>query len=394
MEKEIRFGLIGYGSPHDRFDCGRGGALYKNGCAFFENVTPVAVCDKVPEILDNVRNDLPETNVYTDFDEMLESENLDAVLIGTPATCHAEFSIKALKKNIHVLSEIPCINRIEEAAPLWQAQMESSAFYMTGANPNFWAFVETAVDLKNKGLFGEPYYIECTYIHDLNRYFERTPWRRTYEPIKYSTHSLGPVLRLVDEDLKWVSCFDTGSHINKITDEHDAMAALFRTPSNVVVRLLVSFRNKTPAGGHHYRFLTTKGSFERTPPYRTHRKEAVESARTLFYSEELYGNKNWIELPSDTMRPEYASRPNIRESGHGGADYVMMDHFFKAVRNNGPSPINLREGLRMTLPGLYALESARRGGKLTKIEYPWSKQMKDNNKQNNKNKCEEEIILN
>ena len=34
--------------------------------------------------------------------------------------------------------------------------------------------------------------------------------------------------------------------------------------------------------------------------------------------------------------------------------------------------MELSEGLRMSLPGIYAAESARRGGELTNIKYPWS----------------------
>ncbi len=64
---------------------------------------------------------------------------------------------------------------------------------------------------------------------------------------------------------------------------------------------------------------------------------------------------------------------NPRAAGHGGADYAMLDAFIKAVRAGGPSPIGLKEGLRMTLPGIYAAESAKKGGELTRIIYPWSK---------------------
>ena len=42
------------------------------------------------------------------------------------------------------------------------------------------------------------------------------------------------------------------------------------------------------------------------------------------------------------------------------------------IRAGGPSPIRLCEGLQMTLPGIYAAESARHGGDLVKIIYPWS----------------------
>ena len=75
---------------------------------------------------------------------------------------------------------------------------------------------------------------------------------------------------------------------------------------------------------------------------------------------------------NDEMRPEYERDP--RAAGHGGADFALLDRFFNAIRKGLPSPIGLREGLRMSLPGIYAAESAQRGGELTDIEYPWSKE--------------------
>lgn len=356
MAKEIRLAVVG-------FD--RGGDLFNLAVQGFEGIVPVAVCDTAPAKREAARQVHPHVLVYENYNDMLAQAGIDAVIIGTPATCHAEFGIKALAKNIHVLSEIPTVSSIDEAQGLWEAHKRSKAIYMTGANPNYWAFVETAVDLKQKGLLGDPYYIDAEYIHDVREYFERTPWRATYESIRYCTHSLGPMLRLIEEDLEWVSCFDTGSHVNKQPNQHDAMVAIFRTRSNVVLRLTTSFINNYPSGGHHYRIFTTKGAFERTPGYGADCPE-----QTLFYSTDIGGGKTWSHLPSDYLRPEYAG--NAKAAGHGGADYAELAAFFRSIREGGPSPISLREGLRMTLPGIYAAESARKGGELVRIRYPWS----------------------
>lgn len=365
MQKAIQLGLVGYGLPHDKLTCGRGGNMFKVAVENFAGIVPAAICDKNPISLECAGKVYPKTALFASFEEMMEKAKLDALFIGTPATCHAEFGIKALNRNIHVLSEIPTVANIEEAQELWDAHLHSQALYMTAANPNFWAFVETAVDLKKKGLLGDPYYIEAEYIHDIRSYFERTPWRASYESIRYCTHSLGPMLRLIEEDLEWTSCFDTGSHINRQPNQHDAMVAIFRTRSNVVLRLMTSFINNYPSGGHHYRIFATKGAFERTAEYS---KDCPE--RTLFYSTDTHGTNAWTHLPSDYLRPEHAG--NSKAAGHGGADYAVLEAFFRAIRAGGPSPISLREGLRMTLPGLYAAKSARRGGELTKIVYPWN----------------------
>ncbi len=377
MTREIKLGLVGYGADPDK-GMGRGSCLLKLTTQHFDGVAAAGICDINPASLEVARKDFPNAKHFTDFDQMLSEVPMDALIIETPAHLHTGFAVKALEKNIHVLSDIPCVHTAAEAWTLWEAQVKSPAFYMTGANPNMAGWIEAALDLKKRGLLGEPYYAEAAYLHDCREYWEITPWRKPKPdpaarlPIQYCTHSLGPVLKLIDEDFEWVSCFDTGSHINKEAGQHDAMTATLRTKSNVVVRLLVSFINNLPVGCQHtYRFFTTKGAFERTPNYTTFQStEHAAQQRTLFYSNELYGYKSWIELPIDAYsRPEYAAKKDL---GHGGMDYAMMDVFVKAVRANGPSPISLREGLRMTLPGIYAAESALKGGELTKIIYPWS----------------------
>jgi predicted dehydrogenase len=236
---------------------------------------------------------------------------------------------------------------------------------MLGANTNMWAFVETAVDLNAKGFLGELYLLEAEYVHDIRWLMDLTPWREFFPSIKYCTHSLGPLLRVLNEDLVSVSCFGSGSHINRRQGQDDAMIALFRTPSDVVVRVLVTFINQYPTWGHRYRLWGTKGYFERTPAY-----EGEGSGRTVFFSTELYGEERLVELPTHHIRPEHMGLEKAR--GHGGADYALLERFFDAVRAGGPSPIGLREALAMTLPGIYAAESAARGGELVEIRYPWT----------------------
>jgi predicted dehydrogenase len=353
----IRLGIVGYGL--------RGQSLLALTAAAFPDVVVVAICERDPQRAALARAEHPRAQVLDDFDEMIERCGLDALLVETPATQHAEFCVRALERGIHVMGDVPAVESTEQAQRLWEAQAGSRAFYTLGANANMWAFAETALDLKRKGLLGEPYLLEAEYVHDIRFLFEVTPWRRTFESIKYCTHSLGPLLRLIDEDLATVACFDTGSHIHRQPDEHDAMVALFRTPSNVVVRLLTTFINNYPTWGHRYRVWGTRGYFERTPDC-----AGPGSAKTVFYSTELYTDRHLAELPVGELRPEYADVPHA--VGHGGADYALLARFFEAVRQGGPAPIPLREALRMTLPGLYAAESARRGGALTTIRYPWS----------------------
>lgn len=45
--------------------------------------------------------------LYTNYDEMIQQPGLQAVVIGTATSVHAEEAIKAMEKNLHVLCEKP-----------------------------------------------------------------------------------------------------------------------------------------------------------------------------------------------------------------------------------------------------------------------------------------------
>ena len=350
----MKLGIVGFGM--------RGRSLAALAKKSF-GIEPAAICDAMAPGLEAVKGDYPGTRLYASFERMLDEVQLDALLVETPAASHAALCAEALSRRIPVMSDVPAVATVEEAGLLWQAQQAGNGFYMLGANTNLWGFADEAVDLVARGVLGRPYFMEAEYIHDIREYFDKTPWRKNYESIRYCTHSLGPLLRLIDEDLEWVSCFDTGSHINRQDGQHDAMTATFRTRSNVVVRLLTSFINTYPAWGHAYRVYGTKGYFERGRGC-----EGIGAAKTLYYSSDCHDKKALHEIPAGEM-PKGVGEGAVDE--HGGVDYALLKLFFTAVRDGAPSPIPLREALRMTLPGIAAAESARQGGALTRIRYPW-----------------------
>ncbi len=48
-----------------------------------------------------------ESELYKDYNEMLKQEGLQAVVIASVTTVHAEQAIKAIDANLHVLCEKP-----------------------------------------------------------------------------------------------------------------------------------------------------------------------------------------------------------------------------------------------------------------------------------------------
>jgi myo-inositol 2-dehydrogenase/D-chiro-inositol 1-dehydrogenase len=45
--------------------------------------------------------------LYSDYDQMLQHPGLEAMVVATATIVHAELSIKAMEKNLHVLCEKP-----------------------------------------------------------------------------------------------------------------------------------------------------------------------------------------------------------------------------------------------------------------------------------------------
>ncbi len=352
--KDIRLGVIGYGFR---------GAGLMDMAKTVDGLQPIAVCDRSDENRTKAAAALEGVKLFEDAAEMLSSGEVDAVMVETPPSTHAELVVAALESNIHVLSDVPAIHATDEAALLWEAARKSSAVYMFGSTANYFGFVQTAGDVIEKGLLGKPFYLEAEYVHDIREFCKATPWRIGYEPIRYCTHSLGPILKWLGKELVTVSCFDSGGHVEADNPgAHDAMVAIFRTGSDELVKLLVSFANSNPCGQHRYLCHGTRGSFECTWPL------SGDAPKVKFATQEVYGFDNPIELAVASQRKELGTLEST--SGHGSLDYAMLVDFAGAI-GGGPNPLGLREGLAMTLPGLFALESSQNGGRLTEIKYPW-----------------------
>lgn len=381
MDK-IRFGVVGLGF--------RGRAMFNLACDSFDFVIPAAACDIIETnwtekrmgVKMSMQERYPNTAFYTDYDKMLDEANLDVILVETGADIHADFCIKALEKNINVLSDIPNVLTLDEAERLWKAAEKSTAIISTGANPNYQKFAVLLKEFYDNGSLGHPYCMEGEYIHwampntdDSARMYENgSNWREKLIPIRYCTHSLGPLLNILDEELRYVSCFGTGNHAD---DDYDAFGRLvtdkdnlatdnmecanFQTESGVIVRLMRNGRCRAKIGHHNYRVFGTEGYMERV--------ERNEKAFIRFNSTKTE-DKELQEIGGEFMPPAYAGNP--KAVGHGGIDYAMFDQFFKAYFKGEPA-VSLKEGLKMTLPGIFAEYSIKRKGERIRIVYPWEK---------------------
>ncbi len=360
---KIKVGIVGA--------CGRGRG-FRIGCEA-AGVRIKAVCDINTEKLYEIAQLLGADEKYTDYETMLEQADIDAVIIATPMHLHAEQAISALKRNIHVLSEVTAAVSIEECKALVQATKESNAIYMMAENYTYMKPNVFIRELVKHGLFGEVYYAEGEYLHDLKGLNEITRWRRKWQNgidgITYGTHSLGPILQWFPDDrVKKVCCEGSGHHYRDPRGEEyaqDTSVMLCKTEKDRLIKIRVDMISDRPHAMTNYQLQGTDGCYESS------RGGPIDRGKIWLRS--LSKEIRWLDLETlmnidsfaEKYLPEEWKNPpdGVKKAGHGGGDYFVIKDFVNAIQGIYPPPIGIHEAMDMTLPGLISQQSIKEGGR-------------------------------
>ena len=100
------------------------------------------------------------TRFYPDHKSMIDAEELDAVSVCTYNATHAECTIYALEKGIHVLLEKPMCVTTEEAVAIVKAEKKSGKILCVGFQPRFDPNMIKIKEIVKSGALGDIYYIQ------------------------------------------------------------------------------------------------------------------------------------------------------------------------------------------------------------------------------------------
>lgn len=123
-----------------------------------------AFCDINEKRLKEMGEKYGVTHLYTDKDEMLKQEELDAVSICTWNNQHAPCAIAALKAGKHVLCEKPMATSAKDAEKMKKASEESGKLLMIGFVRRFGNDCKIVRDFIKQDYLGEVYYAKATYL--------------------------------------------------------------------------------------------------------------------------------------------------------------------------------------------------------------------------------------
>lgn len=328
----------------------------------FPETTISALCDTDAQHLADAGRafGLPEQRLFTDYDALLASD-VDIVVVGTPIQFHAAQAITALEAGKHVLSEVTAAYTLEDCERIIAAARRSGTTYMMAENNCYLHYMREWQQWVRAGRLGDLFYAECEYIHNIEHLMldpasGESYWRLQRPPIYYCSHSLGPVLQLMDDRVTEVMCVDAGTSIANRPEPGclNMQVALCKTAKGGVIKLLRSQIARREPPIHFYALYGTKGNLE------TDRIGGHRDAKGRRY---IHGETDPREPEIiDCLQSDPAAPPEALTGGHGSTEYYLVRDFIDAVQANMRPPIDAVRAAEFTAPGICAHESALKGG--------------------------------
>ena len=156
LMSKIRVGIIGCGSIAKH----RHMPEYANN----EHTEITAVCDIVEERAQEFAEKY-EATAFTNYEELLQNADVDAVSVCTPNYLHAPVSIAALQAGKHVLCEKPMATSREDALAMIEAAKQSNKKLMIAHNQRFVPSHQKARQLIENGEAGKIYSFRTAFGH-------------------------------------------------------------------------------------------------------------------------------------------------------------------------------------------------------------------------------------
>ena len=155
MGERLRCGVIGTGAF---------GLEHLNSLQQCHRATAVAIAESNLARAKEASERYKIPRSYSDYRELLEQADIDAVTIALPNHLHAPVAIEALKARKHVLVEKPMALNAREASKMIDAAAKMRRTLMVGQNFRFNRHTQMARLVIQRGDLGELYHARCFWL--------------------------------------------------------------------------------------------------------------------------------------------------------------------------------------------------------------------------------------
>jgi predicted dehydrogenase len=221
--QRVRLALVGFGYW---------GPNYARVLNDLPDADLTVVCDRSLDRLTLVRDRYRTVETCADVDAVFARDDVDAVVIATPASTHAPLVRAALERRKHVLVEKPMALDAESCAALCELADAIGRVLMVGYTFLYNAGVRKMKEHLSADQFGQPYYLHATRTnlgpirHDVNAIWDLAP------------HDIAIFNYLLGEEPRWASA--VGTRVLR-TDRDDIAFATLGYDNNVIGNIHVSW---------------------------------------------------------------------------------------------------------------------------------------------------------
>jgi predicted dehydrogenase len=376
----VRIGVVGTG--------GRGRSLITSLLSLPQVEIP-AICDINLKALDAARKILEDKghlapDCYsgeTDYEKLMDRDDLDAVIIATPWDLHTPMAVRCMKAGKITGCEVPIAYTLEECWELIDTWEGTGTECMMLENWSFRPDNLAVLNMIRAGILGTVTHVHCAHSHDcIDHWFfdgetGEDRWGARYlmehNRDQYPTHQQGPVLSWMD-----INCGDYYDTLTSVSTESLSINAYFK-------RVFPGH----PNGDRDYKqgdivttvVKTKKGkslviNYDMQSPRPYDNRWMVQGTLGIYNEQRnsvyLTGKSpkyhEWEPFPPymDEYLHPFAKTAS---GGHGGADGIMLNQFVDAVRFRKPLPLNLYDSVLMAAIGPLSELSISQGSRVIRV---------------------------
>lgn len=242
----VRVGLIGLGKM---------GISHHAIVNAHPDVILAAVCDSTQYVLD-VLNKYTGVKCYSDYRRMIDTEELDCVVVSTPSRTHGEIVGYALEHDLHVFCEKPFVLDPQEGERLVRLARERNRVTQVGYHYRFVGAFHEAKRLLAAGALGSIHHVRAEAYGPVALRPKGSTWRTARSEgggclYDYASHAIDLVNYLIAPPIAV-----GGTVLNKIfsRDVEDEVYATLHFAGGATGQLAVNWSDES------YRRMTTKVS--------------------------------------------------------------------------------------------------------------------------------------
>jgi len=374
MVEALRYGLVGYGLNA----LGHTSEL-KNHPRLIERTRWIVGFDPDPNA-NQMLSKIKSIKVAKSFEDLLDTDELDAIIISSPPQYHAEQAVAALEAGLHVFSEVPMAINEKDIKKIINAENTSGKVYQLGENYCFYSEVLFAGNLASSGKIGSIVYTESEYLHDVTyRWREGNfggidkpridSWYQLFDPLMYA-HTIGPAQVALGGIKKPMPFVEVVSYANDIGGYqanpicHPAKAfqvGLFKTETGAIAKC---------ANAYIFAREPSRLIIQVTGSLGTYECYQIGKPGRLFLTDGHRISKSRHRKGKSKIVDNSELSVNIPpvEGLYYGSSVRIMDDWLQAINNNIKPVIHAKIAANFCMSGIQASRSARVGGKPKKIK--------------------------